>query len=205
MKHLGAKPDERRQVDPGQVDAVRVAMERRVEVRAGVPDHRDDVHRKLGPGAYFSREACPSQVGRDRRRGQPRIGHESSADSDARDRRCAAPCPGTEPRRRDPRRRLPRCCSSTMRSPRSSTSSTRARPRCRTRRRPHGGLVKLGRRQVEAKPGARQPSSVGEADVEVEVGAIVGHVGQPTIDSSLPPAPAHARLARAIADTAPFP
>nr|BFF09839.1 hypothetical protein GCM10025699_11420 [Microbacterium flavescens] len=37
------------------------------------------------------------------------------------------------------------------------------------------GLRGLGRRHVEAEAGARQSSSVGEADVEVEVGAILGH------------------------------
>ena len=80
VEHLGAQADERRQVEPGEIGAVGVAVERAVEVGAGVADHRDDVHRELGARRVLRAGVLPREVRRDRRRGQAGVGDEPGAD-----------------------------------------------------------------------------------------------------------------------------
>ena len=56
-------------------------------------------------------------------------------------------------------------------------------------------LVEVGRRQVQPKPPTGQVSTVGEADVEVEVGALVRHVREPTVAPMVLAEPVHSRPA----------
>ena len=63
VEDLGAQPDERRQVESREVAPVGVAVERRVEVGAGVADHRDDVHRELGARRVLARESSRVRCG----------------------------------------------------------------------------------------------------------------------------------------------
>ena len=72
----------------------------------------DDVHRELGARRVRRARVLAGEVRRDRRRGQPRVGHEPGADRVA-----EVDDPGPRAEARHPERstpRLPRCGSSTI-------------------------------------------------------------------------------------------
>ena len=80
MEDLGAQARRASRATAREVGALGVAVERRVEVRAGVADHRDDVHRELGARRVPRARVLAREVRRDRRRGKPGIGDEPRAD-----------------------------------------------------------------------------------------------------------------------------
>ena len=161
------------EVEPREIGPFGVAVERRVEVGAGVADHRDDVHRELGARRVPRAGVLAREVRRDRRRGQARVGDEPGADRMAEvDDAASAPAGAASATPR-----LPRCGSSTMRRPaQRRPSSTSASPRCSHEQQPD--LVASTRSadgRSSRKPVPARLTAVGEADVEVEVGAVLGH------------------------------
>ena len=100
--HDGAAGRRALEREPGQVGAVGVPVVRAVEVGAGVADHADPVDRELGARRVALARGLAGQVRGDRRRGQPRVGHEARADHVAQVHQ-AAPAAGSSERM--PRRR----------------------------------------------------------------------------------------------------
>ena len=68
------------QPEPGEVDAVGVAVEGRIEVGAGVGDHLDLADVELGAGCVSLARGLAGEVIADDRRGQAFVGNETVFD-----------------------------------------------------------------------------------------------------------------------------
>ena len=185
VEHLGGQADESVEVEPCEVRALRVAVERAVEVGAGVADHRDDVDRELGARRVLRPGVLAGEVRRDRRRGEPGVGHQARADrvaevDDAG--RCARRGTSTSAAAAvrllddlDPAE-LHRLDEGESRDGGRAAARAPA-PRCRRRARRAGS------------PSPVRAPAVREADGEVEVGAVlrgIGHRRQPRSCGSPP-------------------